>query len=390
MKRDTEEGKNNDEQFMNEVEALSQVDHPHILKLIDWSNHYTVTTTSNKIVDVNWLVLEYAENGEMFDYIAKSGSFAEATARYYFWQLLSAISHMNIKGFSHSDIKPENIMLDSEFNLKLADFGFATQNEFSSSQTGTLSYMAPEKLSKLKYKTKECDLFSAAVILFMMVMQHWPFNRADPTDEYYSHIILEDYEEFWEVHQNYNGQEIVVSDEFKDLFVNMVTVSPVNRLSLKQIMKHKWTQGYMPTHQEIYENFSYRKLVLEGRIEGSTNSSGEMIESKSNTPEDKRNEKKYTRYYNWTHGEIMVNWVWKFAEEFGLKYKTNDDYYRVNLKAKMGTKKATIQVNILRRPKVDLRCFEWIRLEGSYTVFLEIFSHFKRYMIESRKILEVK
>ena len=53
MKRDTEEGKNNDEQFMNEVEALSQVDHPHILKLIDWSNHYTVTTTSNKIVDVN-------------------------------------------------------------------------------------------------------------------------------------------------------------------------------------------------------------------------------------------------------------------------------------------------------------------------------------------------
>lgn len=155
MKKGPEEAKGTDEMFLNEVKALSKIDHPNILKLVDYSDKHTVVTKSDKVVNINLIVLEYAENGELFKYIAETGSFAESTARYYFKQLLSAITHMNKIGFSHGDIKPENIMLDKEFNIKLADFGFATTSKIGSSQFGTVSYMAPEKLSNLPYNTKD-------------------------------------------------------------------------------------------------------------------------------------------------------------------------------------------------------------------------------------------
>jgi serine/threonine protein kinase len=68
-------------------------------------------------------VLEHTENGEMHKCIFEHGKLGEKVARYYFHQLISALEHINEKGFAHQDIKLDNVMLDSMFNLKLADFG---------------------------------------------------------------------------------------------------------------------------------------------------------------------------------------------------------------------------------------------------------------------------
>jgi serine/threonine protein kinase len=71
------------------------------------------------------IILEYAEAGELFDYVARSGFFAEDVARTYFSQMLDGLEYLNSKGLCHSDIKPENLLFDDEFNLKLCDFGFS-------------------------------------------------------------------------------------------------------------------------------------------------------------------------------------------------------------------------------------------------------------------------
>ena len=323
--------------FENEIIAYSKIDHPNIIKLIDFSlspvSKPYKNSKSKKSKQVKFLALEYAENGELMEYICKTGSFAETTARYFFQQLISAIEHINKKGLSHQDIKPQNIMLDAEFNLKLADFGFATDKKVNTDIQGTLSYMAPEILAELPYIPKQVDIFAAAVILFMMVTQRLPFLRADPDDEYYSFIIIKDFKGFWDLHAQDQPEILNLSNKFKDFFCKIVVANGKERPKIKKIKKHPWYQKSTPTHQEIYENFSYRKLVKNEELEVEDIPNTNSIVYVLNSPEehvklfsDEKKEiqialqemekmpKKYTQYFKCRDGDFMIQEVINFSK----------------------------------------------------------------------------
>lgn len=95
-------------------------------------------------------MLELAAGGELFDFIAMSGAFDEPTARYYFRQFMEGLAFCHEKGIAHRDLKPENLLLDSQFVLKIADFGFAAPvagkdgQGYLFTKLGTQNYMAPE------------------------------------------------------------------------------------------------------------------------------------------------------------------------------------------------------------------------------------------------------
>jgi len=78
---------------------------------------------------VSYIVLELAQGGELFDFIANSGSFSEPEARFFFKQFMEGLDYCHSHQVAHRDLKPENLLLDKDYNLKIADFGFAAPIE---------------------------------------------------------------------------------------------------------------------------------------------------------------------------------------------------------------------------------------------------------------------
>jgi serine/threonine protein kinase len=95
------------------------------------------------------MVLELMTGRDIFDFISCGGKFEEKIVRFYFNQMLQAMHYIHSMGFCHRDLKPENIMLDAKFNIRIADFGFATTirgngDGLLTSKLGSPAYMAPE------------------------------------------------------------------------------------------------------------------------------------------------------------------------------------------------------------------------------------------------------
>lgn len=202
--------------------------------------------------------MEYAENGELFDYIAETERFTEQEVRYYFHQIIETLEYLHSNGMAHRDLKPENLLLDSNFDIKFADFGFATKETRTDVRRGTIGYMAPEVLEGHLYDPKQADLFSAAVVLFIMLTQHCPFVKAEKEDKYYKRIIQYRYEEFWQLHSR-NSDKSLFTDSFKDLFIRMVASEPSERLTLEEIKNHEWYNGEVSSALEIKAAFTCRK-----------------------------------------------------------------------------------------------------------------------------------
>lgn len=152
------------------------MNHPHIIELLHHSDSF--------------LVLGYAENGELFDFIsAPSKPFSEQLARTYFVQLVNAIDYCHERGIVHRDLKLENLLLDHKFNLKIADWGFSTKvkrGEKLDRILGTETYMAPEMLKRERYYGEQVDVFACGVILFCMIAGFPPYyKKANKIDPYY-------------------------------------------------------------------------------------------------------------------------------------------------------------------------------------------------------------
>jgi serine/threonine-protein kinase Chk1 len=121
--------------------------------------------------------------------------------------MLTGLEYLHSKGIAHRDMKPENLLYDEKFLLKIADFGFATSLAgkdgagLLKTVLGTESYMAPEIHQHQKYSGTAVDIFAAGIILFIMYTGHPPFVKADPkADAYYKCLCNNKHVAFWNAH----------------------------------------------------------------------------------------------------------------------------------------------------------------------------------------------
>lgn len=150
--------------------------------------------------------------GELFDFLKLTGAFPESIARAYFYQLLTALAATHEAGIAHRDIKPENLLLDHEFRLKVADFGLANSYADEAGKVrsllthcGTRMYMAPELLAAEAYQGPPADLWSAGVVLFIMLAGAPPFSEATGADWWYCRIREGRHQLFWQAHLRSNA-----------------------------------------------------------------------------------------------------------------------------------------------------------------------------------------
>ena len=217
--------------FRREIDILIKTDHPNIIKLYDVfeSNHNL------------YLIMEECYGGELFDkiteHIENEEMYTEKEAANILLQVMSAVEYCHNNGICHRDLKPENLLYlkkgDEKDNpLKVIDFGLSQTidvKKILSSKVGTAYYVSPEILQG-KYNEK-CDIWSAGVILYVLLSGEPPFNG--PSDSViYSKIKKM---KFSFPPSRWNN----ISKEAKDLLNHMLL--PENeRYSASQVLAHPW------------------------------------------------------------------------------------------------------------------------------------------------------
>ena len=217
-----------EKEILNEIQILKNLDHPKILKILDFFS------TSQ----LYYIITEYCPDGELFNEIIKVGKFDEGQSAFIMNQIFKAITYCHSKNIIHRDLKPENIMItDRERNgclqVKIIDFGTAKISEKGQSENryvGSSYYMAPEVM-KRKYNEK-CDLWSCGVIMYILLSGRPPFDGNDD-DEILSNVKIGEYDL-----KSYPFPTL--SDECKDLIKKLLTYEPDKRISASDALKHPW------------------------------------------------------------------------------------------------------------------------------------------------------
>ncbi|XP_005176429.1 uncharacterized protein LOC101900590 isoform X2 [Musca domestica] len=209
-----------------EISILKTLRHQHITRL------YEVMQSETMI----YLVTEYAANGEIFDHLVDNGRMKEPEAARVFSQLVSAVHYCHRKGVVHRDLKAENVLLDKDMNIKLADFGFSNHYEDGSPLTtwcGSPPYAAPEVFQGLEYDGPKADIWSLGVVLYAMVCGALPFDGKTLL-ELKSRVVTGKFR-----------IPYFMSQDCENLIRNMLVVEPEKRYTIKQVMKHRWVSEWM-------------------------------------------------------------------------------------------------------------------------------------------------
>jgi serine/threonine protein kinase len=406
MKKDSGYDTGMVEVVKNEVEIMKSLSHPNIINLLEFRDDVEYKKANGAKAPVFYLALELANGGELFDFIAQTGKFTEEVARFYFHQLCNAFEYLHGNGVSHRDMKPENIMLDSEFNLKVADFGFSSSKALNETRRGTDSYMAPEIHMGQKYSGQTVDLFAAGIILFIMVTQHPPFAKATPKDPHYKTISANRLDLFWKLHSRNkpNGLDFF-SESFRDLITSLLTFDPIHRPSLAEIKSHEWYNGSVPTYEEIKDEFTKRKQALnDANMQESapvptgvadpsvfTNHTvhrgvGGDLEEDSKLPALKRQVaeyvpefKRYSQFFSTSSLDDLFNTLALFAEKVTTEFEFADDEYSGKLNVLEEDQKISLTVNILKVDEENKYCVEVVKNSGDRFVFNGIYNKLKAF-----------
>lgn len=211
--------------LQREIEITALLKHEHIVQVFE------VFESTDKII----IIMEYASNGELYDFINNKHQLPESDARRFFRQIVSAVHYCHKNGIVHRDIKLENILLDENLNVKLADFGLSNlyhKNQVLETYCGSPLYASPEIVRGLPYQGPEVDCWALGVLLYALIYGSMPFDNGN-------YKTLAD-----QISSGLYRQPPHLSGAC-GLIDWMLTVNPARRATIEDIANHWWVNwGY--------------------------------------------------------------------------------------------------------------------------------------------------
>ena len=210
------------ERINKEIKIMKKINHFNITKL------YTIIETKYII----YLIQEYVQGKELNDYLYNKGKLTEPEACKIFHQIISGLSYLHYIGIAHRDFKPENILLTNDNKiLKIIDFGLGNmykKGQLLKTGCGSPCYIPPEMIKEEGYDGAKSDIWSAGIILYLMLCGHLPFYEED-NQLMYDKIIAGQYN----IPQS-------LSEDAKDIIKKILEVDPKKRLNFEEIKEHPW------------------------------------------------------------------------------------------------------------------------------------------------------
>ncbi|KAL2129704.1 hypothetical protein VTI74DRAFT_7421 [Chaetomium olivicolor] len=229
----------NERMVLDELDLLQRLNHPHIVKFVDWFESK----------DKYYIVTELAVGGELFDRICQQGRFTERDASQTIKQVLEAVDYLHKNNVVHRDLKPENLLYltkDPDSDLVLADFGIAkmlgTKDEVLTTMAGSFGYAAPEVMLKQGHG-KPVDMWSLGIITYTLLCGYPPFrseNLQDLIDECSACRVIF-HERYWKD----------VSEDAKDFILKLLKAKPEERWTSERALNHQWLTGKTATDHNL-------------------------------------------------------------------------------------------------------------------------------------------
>ena len=210
------------QKIRKEINILKRLRHKNVIQL------YEIMESKTNL----YIVMEYCEGKELFDYIVRHKYLSEKEACRFFQQIIDGVEYLHLSNITHRDLKPENLLLDNKKRIRISDFGLSNMSEKIDSlletPCGTPSYAPPEMLRGEKYNGVFSDIWSCGIILYTMLVGNLPCAESKE-DLIYENIMTHNY---------YFPDNI--SDEAVDLIENMLKIDPNERYDFEQIKSHPW------------------------------------------------------------------------------------------------------------------------------------------------------
>uniref|UniRef100_A0A671RYK9 Serine/threonine-protein kinase PLK4 n=1 Tax=Sinocyclocheilus anshuiensis TaxID=1608454 RepID=A0A671RYK9_9TELE len=217
------------QRVINEVEIQCRLKHPSILEL------YNYFEDSNYV----YLVLEMCHNGEMSRYLKeRKKPFTEEEARHFMHQIVKGMLYLHTHGIMHRDLTLSNLLLTTSMNIKIADFGLATQLKLPSEKhftmCGTPNYISPEVATRSAHGL-ESDVWSLGCMFYAFLTGRPPFDT-DTVKHTLNKVVLGEYQ-----------MPTHISAEAQDLIQQLLQKNPALRPSLSAVLDHPFMTQTGPT-----------------------------------------------------------------------------------------------------------------------------------------------